>query len=45
MQGSLIGADVVEFNPLQDVASLTAHVAAKIVKEVAGRMLQDDSPL
>ena len=39
--GMLVGADVVEYNPSQDVAGLTATVAAKIVKEVAGRMLAD----
>ncbi len=37
--GSLIGADVVEYNPREDVAGLTATVAAKLVKEIAGRML------
>jgi agmatinase len=34
-----VGADVVEFNPSQDAAGLTAHVAAKLLKELAGRML------
>ncbi len=34
----LIGADIVEFNPARDAAGLTAHVAAKLVKELAGRM-------
>jgi agmatinase len=33
-----VGADIVEFNPRQDVAGLTAHVAAKLLKELAGRM-------
>ena len=37
--GALVGADIVEFNPSQDVGGLTAHVAAKLVKEVASRML------
>jgi len=37
-----VGADVVEFNPSQDAAGATAHVAAKLVKELAGRMW--DSP-
>jgi agmatinase len=41
--GTLIGADVVEFNPLQDATDITARVAAKLVKEVAGRMLHDTS--
>ena len=39
--GTLVGADMVEYNPVQDVAGMTATVAAKIVKEVAGRMLAD----
>jgi agmatinase len=39
--GTLIGADVVEYNPTQDFAGVTATVAAKIVKELAGRMLAD----
>lgn len=37
--GVVVGADVVEYNPRQDVAGLTASVAAKIVKEVASRMM------
>ncbi len=39
--GTLVGADIVEFNPLQDNTGLTATVAAKLVKEVAGRMMAD----
>jgi arginase len=39
LEGRLVGADVVEYNPTQDVSGLTATVAAKIVKEVAGRQL------
>jgi arginase len=37
--GHVVGADIVEYNPRQDVAGVTAIVAAKLVKEVAGRML------
>ena len=33
-----VGADIVEFNPSQDLLGLTAHVAAKLVKELAARM-------
>ena len=39
--GHLIGADIVEYNPRQDLGDITATVAAKLVKEVAGRMLED----
>jgi arginase len=37
--GTLVGADVVEYNPRRDLGGVTATVAAKIVKEIAGRML------
>ncbi len=37
----LVGADIVELNPLRDVHDLTARVAAKMLKEIAARMLQD----
>ena len=39
--GTVIGADVVEYNPRQDPGGVTAIVAAKIVKEIAGRMMAD----
>ncbi len=39
--GTIVGADIVELNPRQDIAGVTAIVAAKLVKEVASRMLQD----
>lgn len=41
--GYLVGADVVEYNPRQDVAGLTAAVAAKLTKEIAGRMLKESA--
>ena len=37
--GTLIGADVVELNPRQDPSGMSTSVAAKLVKEIAGRML------
>lgn len=37
--GPIVGADVVEFNPAQDLAGVTASVAAKIVREIAGGIL------
>jgi agmatinase len=39
LEGPIVGADIVELNPRLDVALATARVAAKLVKEVAGRML------
>ncbi|MFQ3198002.1 MAG: arginase [Paraglaciecola sp.] len=35
----VVGADIVEFNPLKDIDDMTAQLAAKLVKEVAGQML------
>ncbi|MGA9277540.1 agmatinase family protein [Ilumatobacter sp.] len=39
LPGPLVGADVVELNPTRDVVDMTAMVAAKLVKEIAGAML------
>ncbi len=39
--GPIIGADVVEYNPRQDLQGVTASVAGKIVRELAGRMMAD----
>lgn len=36
LHGTVVGADIVEFNPAQDIAGLTAQVAAKFVKELSG---------
>ena len=35
----VIGADIVEFNPMMDVAGVTAVVCAKILKELAAKMV------
>jgi agmatinase len=42
LPGPLIGADIVEFNPSQDALGLTAPLCAKLVKELAERMLSGD---
>ncbi len=39
IQGNIVGADVVEFNPARDTSGMTAMVAAKILKEILGRMI------
>jgi agmatinase len=39
IRGDVVGADLVEYNPRQDIGGMTATVAAKIVKELAGRMM------
>jgi arginase len=36
----IVGADVVEYNPRCDLSNVTATVAAKLVKEIAGMMLK-----
>jgi agmatinase len=38
--GNVIGADLVEYNPAQDVSQLTAMVARKILKELLGKMVR-----
>jgi arginase len=37
--GPIIGADIVEYNPLRDPLDLTAMLAAKLAKELIGRMI------
>jgi arginase len=37
--GTIVGADIVEYNPAQDISGMTAIVAAKISKEILGRMI------
>lgn len=39
LPGPMVGADLVEFNPVRDSSGLTASVAAKILKELLGKML------
>ena len=41
IKGEVVGADVVEFNPKQDVSQLTAMVCAKILKEILGKMMAE----
>jgi arginase len=37
--GEIVGADLVEYNPVQDVSGMTATVCAKILKEILGKMI------
>lgn len=39
IEGEIVGADLVEYNPVQDLAGVTATVAAKMVKEILGKMI------
>jgi arginase family enzyme len=38
-----VGADIVEYNPLRDINGMTAMVAAKLLKELADKMLITDN--
>lgn len=37
--GRIIAADLVEYNPERDIDNITAEVASKLLKEIAGKML------
>jgi agmatinase len=37
----IVGADIVEYNPRCDISELTAGVAAKLLKEIAGMMVKN----
>ena len=39
-EGRLIGADIVEYNPTRDTNEITGALAAKLLKELLGRMLR-----
>jgi arginase family enzyme len=39
INGEIVGADVVEFNPVRDFGGVTATVAAKILREILGKMI------
>ena len=43
LPGPIVGADVVEYNPVRDLGGATARVAAKLVKEIASRMMATSS--
>jgi len=44
LEGRVVGADLVELNPARDPDGVTAAVAAKLVKELAARMLAAGPP-
>ena len=41
LKGNLVGADIVEYNPERDVQGITGMVAAKLLKELIGRMFEE----
>ncbi|MCG8335217.1 MAG: agmatinase [Proteobacteria bacterium] len=40
IQVPIVGADIVEYNPLRDVSDMTAMVATKFIKELSGKMIR-----
>jgi arginase len=40
LKGKVVGADIVEFNPRMDPLHVTGTVCAKLLKEIAARMLE-----
>jgi len=40
IKGKVIGADLVEYNPTRDQNGVTAMVAAKLAKELAGKLME-----
>ncbi len=40
VEAPIVGADIVEFNPKTDASGVTEMVCAKLLKEIAGKMLQ-----
>lgn len=41
LEGEVVGADLVEFNPDQDLGGLTAFTGAKLMKELLGRLSKE----
>lgn len=39
IEGEIVGADLVEYNPVRDEHEITAMAAAKILKEILGKMI------
>jgi agmatinase len=44
VQAPIVGADIVELNPAQDVSGMTAMVCGRLVKELGARMLETAPP-
>ena len=39
IRGQIVGADLVEFNPVRDLGGVTGTVAGKMLKEILGKMI------
>ena len=40
IKGDIIGADIVEYNPYRDINEITAITAAKLLKEIMGKIIE-----
>ena len=40
IEGEIIGADIVEYNPYRDINEITAITAAKLLKEIIGKIIE-----
>lgn len=40
ISGEIVGADLVEYNPTRDVSEITGALAAKLLKELLGKMIE-----
>ena len=45
IEAPIVGADLVELNPLRDPNGMTAMAAAKLFKEMLGKMLEASGPI
>ncbi|MBW1840605.1 MAG: agmatinase [Deltaproteobacteria bacterium] len=44
IKGTIVGADIVEYNPRNDALGVTAAVGAKLMKELAGQLILRNHP-
>lgn len=42
IEANVVGADIVEYNPRRDFQNMTAFLAAKLMKEIIGKMMDND---
>ncbi|MEA1786489.1 agmatinase [Arenibacter sp. GZD96] len=42
LDGDVLGADIVEYNPLRDFQEMTAYLAAKMLKEIVSKMAENE---
>ncbi len=41
VEADVIGADIVEYNPIRDIQGITGALAAKMLKQILGKMLEN----